>query len=100
MEDNIGVKSRARSNSARVLVFDEPKSGSNVERKSACPGAPDPVTELSNTQKESQSDRQNASSNLVKFRNSALGKSAPSLSINMKDTSCVSREKQSTCCNP
>ncbi|XP_018565731.1 microtubule-associated serine/threonine-protein kinase 3 isoform X3 [Anoplophora glabripennis] len=35
--------------------------------------------------------QQNASSNLVKFRNSALGKSAPSLSINMKDAGCVSR---------
>lgn len=27
MEDNNGVKSRARSNSARVLVFDEPNDG-------------------------------------------------------------------------
>ncbi|XP_018565730.1 microtubule-associated serine/threonine-protein kinase 3 isoform X2 [Anoplophora glabripennis] len=91
MEDNNGVKPRARSNSARVLVFDEPKSGSGIEQRPRCPPVPAPVAESSNIQKHSQPDQQNASSNLVKFRNSALGKSAPSLSINMKDAGCVSR---------
>ncbi|KAJ8917957.1 hypothetical protein NQ315_002652 [Exocentrus adspersus] len=94
MEDN-GVKPRVRSNSARVLVFDEPKNGSGLKQKPRCPAVPAPVGESSTTQKRSQSgcfsDQQNAPSNLVKFKNSALGKSAPSLSVNMKDTNCVSR---------
>ncbi|XP_050313246.1 microtubule-associated serine/threonine-protein kinase 3 [Anthonomus grandis grandis] len=84
MEDTIennGIKSRARSNSARVLVFDEPRA--YLEQKQRC--SVGPVHQESLGTKRNQTDLQNASSNLVKFHNSTLGKSAPSLSVNMKD---------------
>ncbi|XP_057651068.1 microtubule-associated serine/threonine-protein kinase 3 isoform X1 [Diorhabda carinulata] len=78
MEDK-GVKPRPRSNSARVLVFNEPKPGFRLEhRQNSC-------TDSWLSRK--QSDPENGASNLVRIRKSALGKSAPSLSLNMKDSS-------------
>ncbi|CAH1982621.1 unnamed protein product [Acanthoscelides obtectus] len=78
MENLNGVKPRARSNSARVLVFDEPKRA--IER----PKCPTLAAE-SNSPRHLHSDTQNVTSNLVRIRNSTLGKSAPSLSLYSKD---------------
>ncbi|XP_022915155.2 microtubule-associated serine/threonine-protein kinase 3 isoform X1 [Onthophagus taurus] len=81
MEDNNkGAKQRTRSNSARVLVFDEPAS-TPQQQKPKCwhHGS-------AHTQGAPNADAQPVPhSNLVRFHNSALGKSAPSLSANMKD---------------
>ncbi|CAH1153270.1 unnamed protein product [Phaedon cochleariae] len=87
MEDNNGVRPRTRSNSARVLVFSEPQPIGRSELRQ------NSVAESSNIVKQHSSvlDPQNDSSNLVRIRKSTLGKSAPSLSINMKDASSVSR---------
>ncbi|CAH0562652.1 unnamed protein product [Brassicogethes aeneus] len=82
MEDN-GIRSRARSNSARVLVFDEPKAGQK------CPIPAVPAAQTSARPK--NTDAPNGPSNLVRIKNSNLGKSAPSLSVNMRDLSGVSR---------
>ncbi|XP_076261972.1 microtubule-associated serine/threonine (MAST) protein kinase dop isoform X5 [Rhynchophorus ferrugineus] len=90
MEDNIdnnGAKSRARSNSARVLVFDEPRA--YLEQKQRCSIIP--AQDSGPNQKRMSSDLQNASSNLVKYRNSTLGKSAPSLSKDISSTRRNSR---------
>ncbi|XP_019753408.1 microtubule-associated serine/threonine-protein kinase 3 isoform X2 [Dendroctonus ponderosae] len=82
MEDNIEneAKSRSRSNSARILVFEEPRA--YLEQKQRC--SVGPAQESVAVLMRNQPDLQNASSNLLKFRNSVLGKSAPSLS-SMKD---------------
>ncbi|KAL3290148.1 hypothetical protein HHI36_023512 [Cryptolaemus montrouzieri] len=76
-----GAKSRIRSNSARVLVFDDPVSP--CERPK-CPG---PVCGCGAPLKHMHPDYPPTAqpSNLVRMRNSALGKSAPSLSLNMKE---------------
>lgn len=83
MEDK-GVKPRPRSNSARVLVFNEPKPGIRLEqRQNSCAE--------SWISRKHQSDTENGTSNLVRIRKSALGKSAPSLSLNMKESCPVNR---------
>nr|CAH7766304.1 unnamed protein product [Callosobruchus chinensis] len=78
MENISGVKPRARSNSARVLVFEEPKRA--LERPKCSTLAAEP-----STPRHLHSDTQNITSNLVRIRNSTLGKSAPSLSLYSKD---------------
>ncbi|CAG9855031.1 unnamed protein product [Phyllotreta striolata] len=87
MEDK-GVKPRPRSNSARVLVFNEPKPGIRLEqRQNSCAE--------SWISRKHQSDPENGNSNLVRIRKSALGKSAPSLSLNMKESCPASRRNSS-----
>ncbi|KAK5639256.1 hypothetical protein RI129_011748 [Pyrocoelia pectoralis] len=79
MEDN-RVKPRIRSNSARVLVFDEADS----MQRSKCPSSEAVLN--SHSANVTQLDSQcTVPSNLVRIRGSALGKSAPSLSATMKD---------------
>ncbi|KAK9737338.1 protein of unknown function (DUF1908) [Popillia japonica] len=78
MEEDNGVKPRARSNSARVLLFDEPQI--TILQRPKC------TTAITTTKPIHLPDSQpSALSNLVRFRGSTLGKSAPSLSANMKD---------------
>ncbi|XP_060537410.1 microtubule-associated serine/threonine-protein kinase 3 isoform X2 [Cylas formicarius] len=91
MEDNIDncINSRSRSNSARVLVFDEPKG--YLEQRQRCSTAPG--QESASIQ---QSGLPNPISNLVKMRNTTLGKSAPSLSTNMKDSNIARRNSRPT----
>lgn len=90
--DNNGAKSRARSNSARVLVFEEPRA--YIEQKQRGNVIPLSAPESGCIQKRPPSDLQNVSSNLVKFRNSTLGKSAPSLSVSMKDINTSRRNSR------
>jgi microtubule-associated serine/threonine kinase len=85
MEDNNGAKPRARSNSARVLVFDDP--GALQDRPKGPPIATGPAP------KHAQPDHHTIPSNLVRI-SSALGKSAPSLSVNMKDVSAGRRNSR------
>ncbi|XP_044257666.1 microtubule-associated serine/threonine-protein kinase 3 isoform X4 [Tribolium madens] len=85
MEDNNGAKSRARSNSARVLLFDD--VGQAHDRTKGPPIAPGPPN------KHAQPDHQSTPSNLVRI-SSALGKSAPSLSVNMKDVNVGRRNSR------
>ncbi|XP_066152920.1 microtubule-associated serine/threonine-protein kinase 3 isoform X1 [Euwallacea fornicatus] len=95
MEDhteNNGAKSRSRSNSARVLVFDEPRV--YLEQKQRC--SVGPVQESALVSMRHQSDLQHASSNLLKFHNSVLGKSAPSLSASMRDININRRNSRPT----
>ncbi|XP_028136624.1 microtubule-associated serine/threonine-protein kinase 3 isoform X1 [Diabrotica virgifera virgifera] len=83
MEDK-GVKPRPRSNSARILVFNESKPGFRLEqRQNSCAE--------SWISRKQHSDTENGSSNLIRIRKSALGKSAPSLSLNMKELGPVNR---------
>ncbi|XP_063929484.1 microtubule-associated serine/threonine-protein kinase 3 isoform X6 [Zophobas morio] len=85
MEDNNGAKPRARSNSARVLVFDDP--GAPQDRPRWPPIAPGAAP------KHAQPDHHTTPSNLVRI-SSALGKSAPSLSVNMKDVGAGRRNSR------
>ncbi|CAH1122067.1 unnamed protein product [Ceutorhynchus assimilis] len=83
MEDNSDHKNGAlsRPNAVRVLVVDEPRA--YLEQKQRCSVGPPQETGV--VLRKHHPDSPNASSNLMKFHNSALGKSAPSLSLNMKD---------------
>ncbi|XP_045482551.1 microtubule-associated serine/threonine-protein kinase 3 isoform X2 [Harmonia axyridis] len=85
-----GAKSRIRCNSARALVFDEPVSP--CER----PKCSMPVCGCGAPIKHVHSDYPQVTqpSNLVRMRNSTLGKSAPSLSLNMKDTNVSRRNSR------
>ncbi|GJQ68805.1 hypothetical protein Trydic_g5065 [Trypoxylus dichotomus] len=78
MEDDNGVKPRGRSNSARVLLFDEPQATLLQRPKCTATASATKPIHVPDTQS-------SALSNLVRFRGSTLGKSAPSLSANMKD---------------
>ncbi|XP_017770613.1 PREDICTED: microtubule-associated serine/threonine-protein kinase 3 isoform X2 [Nicrophorus vespilloides] len=92
MEDN-GVKSRTRSNSARVLIFDDLSSRDQQPTRSSNQPKLN-VTHAPTDQPMAQDKGQLQTpsvSNLVRIRNSALGKSAPSLSATMRENNIVSR---------
>ncbi|XP_044764723.1 microtubule-associated serine/threonine-protein kinase 3 isoform X2 [Coccinella septempunctata] len=85
-----GAKSRIRCNSARALVFDDPISPCERPKCSV------PVCGCGAPKKHVHTDysQPNQPSNLVRMRNSALGKSAPSLSLNMKDANVSRRNSR------
>lgn len=89
ISDN-GVKTRKRSQSARVLVFDD--LGSPCERPK-CPGS---VCRCGLIAKHGHPDYPPVAqpSNLARMRNSTLGKSAPSLSLNVKDVNITRRNSR------
>ncbi|KAK9889385.1 hypothetical protein WA026_004659 [Henosepilachna vigintioctopunctata] len=85
-----GAKSKIRCSSARVLVFDDQVSPCE---KPKCPGS---ICGCGAHMKHMHPDYPPTAqpSNLVRMRNSALGKSAPSLSLNMKDSNVSRRNSR------
>ncbi|XP_053984683.1 microtubule-associated serine/threonine-protein kinase 3 isoform X2 [Hylaeus volcanicus] len=88
MEHNRNRPSRPRlrshGNSARVLVFDQTES-----EESACSGEGDvqkhPILPKMESKEAPARPASGELSNLVRMRNSAIGKSAPSLSVHVRD---------------
>ncbi|KAL1492909.1 hypothetical protein ABEB36_011076 [Hypothenemus hampei] len=85
--ENNGTKLRPRSNSAKILVFGVPRA--YMEQKQRCNVEPIPESVASARLK-----IENPPSNLSKYRNSVLGKSAPSLSASVKETNINRRNSR------
>ncbi|XP_046482879.1 microtubule-associated serine/threonine-protein kinase 3 isoform X1 [Neodiprion pinetum] len=75
---------RSASNSARILVFDQPET-SESKAKSEMEGYRNLTLPKMESKEAPVKPAADEISNLVRMRNSAIGKSAPSLSIHMRD---------------
>ncbi|XP_065165228.1 microtubule-associated serine/threonine-protein kinase 3 isoform X2 [Atheta coriaria] len=101
MEESGGHKSRCRSNSARVLHFEELAAAPGASGANLLPHVQAHKTNAAHVtdagpskhhhhqhphhHQQSQPLQAPVVTNLVRIRNSTLGKSAPSLSVNMRD---------------
>ncbi|XP_018325560.1 microtubule-associated serine/threonine-protein kinase 3 isoform X2 [Agrilus planipennis] len=91
MEENKNIKPRVRSNSAKVLFFEDSTNSSN---RSKCFTETNCASKTSNVLHPDTNP--STVSNLVRIRSSTLGKSAPSLSASMKDLGVNRRNSRPT----